>query len=86
MIIRVLMRQAVPVTCNVSYARIVAILMAYIMSQFALAYVTNQGTPVYGTLEYFSTKRLHYDVQRLSAVSVAAEYGTNSSSRGYRVG
>jgi hypothetical protein len=71
---RVLMRQSVRETCYISYARIVAILMAYVKSQFALAYVTNQGTPVYVTLEYFNTKHQHNNVQRLSDVSVKAEY------------
>jgi hypothetical protein len=57
-----LTRQAVPVTCYISYARIVAILIACIKSQFALACVTNQGTSVYGTLEYFNAKHQHYYV------------------------
>jgi hypothetical protein len=87
MVLRVLMRQVVPATCYISYARIVAILMAYIKkSHFALACVTNQGTPVYGTLELFNTKRQHYYIQHLSAFSVAAEYETNGSNRGSGLG
>jgi hypothetical protein len=48
----VLVRLVVPVTCYISYARIVAIFMPYKKrSHFALDCVTKQGTPVCGTLE-----------------------------------